>query len=918
MSLPEKFLKCIKEGSWLKVTVNGYRPPSESFLISSSLGSILQRGSVLVDIPLVDQSFYGDKICEYEEELKTVGVMLKYGEACEFIGRQLMNRAASFTLSKGHVLLILEFIQYLRISLLPADQFVNSIRGGSWVKTSRGYQSPVGSVLHDSDWRIASQICDIPFIDQVYYGEEIYHFKEELQLLGVIVGFSGKVVIEHLKSLLYLKTLTAEAVVLILECMHSVNIPDKLVNALKATNCLKTNIGFKTPGECFLLDPVWGCILDVFDDFPVIDHKFYGDKIFTYKTELKQTGVVIDFEEAIKAFGRVFKQRAASQASFNKHHVESFLLCFRRLKETDYKFPSDFLRIMRSSKWLQTRVGDYRSPGECILSGPDWRSISRITRLPFIDDSDNCYGKFVHEYKEELKSMGVITEFKHGLNFVTTCLRFPSDPSSITHESVFSLLECIRLLHQRYKSLEDHFTKELSKTKELTKHWLRTHAGYRPPDKCLLFDSEWGLFLKPTDGPFIDETFYGPKIASYSKELNAIGVICDVKKGCSLISSHLDLYSESSTIVRIYRYLNEYDWEPENEAAKRIWIPNGEWVNPVECVNYDKDNLFGSRLHVLKNYYDKKLLSFFSSAMGVRSMPSLDDYIEVWKEWESSVEQLSHDKCCKFWTYVLQHERKKTVKNLAESLTKLPTTSGSGLISLLDKRDVFVADNLHLKNLFEQERVFVWYPEPSLASLPRSELLDLYQKIGVRTISESVLKEESSLLDGVKVTQVDPRNIFIGKGLVKLILSFLACCSLKMESEKRHEAVQGLIDLTVHETIEPVVVRYSLLLSSGNIITKKVNRMIRWERESSKFFTQKMDLCSGNISMIKYATYFSEAISVGVLRENVDHVLALSELIKLAFLVKFNEEAVDFLMESKDLQIFWEDEEFLRSAFPVD
>lgn len=27
MSLPEKFLKCIKEGSWLKVTVNGYRPP---------------------------------------------------------------------------------------------------------------------------------------------------------------------------------------------------------------------------------------------------------------------------------------------------------------------------------------------------------------------------------------------------------------------------------------------------------------------------------------------------------------------------------------------------------------------------------------------------------------------------------------------------------------------------------------------------------------------------------------------------------------------------------------------------------------------------------------------------------------------------------------------------------------------------
>ncbi|KAL2614424.1 hypothetical protein AAZV13_08G008350 [Glycine max] len=84
--------------------------------------------------------------------------------------------------------------------------------------------------------------------------------------------------------------------------------------------------------------------------------------------------------------------------------------------------------------------------------------------------------------------------------------------------------------------------------------------------------------------------------------------------------------------------------------------------------------------------------------------------------------------------------------------------------------------------------------------------------------------------------------------------------------------------------------------------------MIRWERESSKFFTQKMD-SSGDISILKYAAYFSEAISVGVLREDVDHVIALSELIKLGFLVKFNEEAVDFLMESKDLQIFLEDEE---------
>ncbi|KAG5041395.1 hypothetical protein JHK85_013871 [Glycine max] len=727
----ELYAKCIQSSNLVEGASEGYLTPREVGSLCSSIplvdnyGHVVERrtgvlvpasvskwADLTVSNPWRDQSYV-----EFGEE-KAVGLKL-----------QLMDI--------GHL-----------ESFLISSSLGNILQKGSVL-----VDIPVGSVLHDSDWQIASQISDIPFIDQTYYGGEIDNFKEELQLLGVVVGFSRKVVTEHLKSRSYLKSLTAEAVVLMLECIHFADVSHKLVNALKRTNCLKTYIGFEIPSECFLLDPVWGCILNVFNDFPVIDHKFYGDKILTYKIELRKTGVVIDFEEAIKAFGH-------------------------------------------------TRVGDYRSSKKCILFGPDWESFSAITRLPFIGDSDNCYGKFVHEYKEELKSTGVITEIKHGLNFVTTFLRFPSDPSSITRESVFSLLECIR-----------------------------------PPDKCLLFDSKWSSFLKPTDGPLIDETFYGPEIGLNSEELNAIGVIGDVKIGCSLMASHLYLHSESSTIVRIYRCLNKNDWKPENKATKRIWIPkavdNGEWVSPEQRVNHDMGDLFGSR-----------------------SMPSLDDYIEIWKEWESSGEQLSHDKCCNFWAYVLQHESKRTVKNIAESLTKLPITSGSDLILLLDKRDVFVADNLHLQNLFEQERVFVWYPESSLASLPRSELLDLYKKIGVSIISESVLKEESSLLDGVEVRQVDPSNIFIGKGLVKLVLSFLACSSIKIEAEKRHEAVQGLIELTVHETIEPVTVCYSLSLSSGKTITKKVNRMIRWERESPKFFTQKMDWSSGDISMLKICHIF--------------------------------------------------------------
>jgi sacsin len=114
---------------------------------------------------------------------------------------------------------------------------------------------------------------------------------------------------------------------------------------------------------------------------------------------------------------------------------------------------------------------------------------------------------------------------------------------------VFSLLECIRLLIQDTKhTIEDDFRKRLSK------NWLKTHAGYRPPEKCLLFDSKWCSFFNPTDGPFIDQNFYGPKISSFEKELKAIGVSVDLKNGCALLASHLDSLSNTDNIVKIYRY----------------------------------------------------------------------------------------------------------------------------------------------------------------------------------------------------------------------------------------------------------------------------------------------------------------------------------------------------------------------------
>ncbi|KAK8693021.1 hypothetical protein V6N13_070620 [Hibiscus sabdariffa] len=175
---------------------------------------------------------------------------------------------------------------------------------------------------------------------------------------------------------------------------------------------------------------------------------------------------------------------------------------------------------------------------------------------------------------------------------------------------------------------------------------------------------------------------------------------------------------------------------------------------------------------------------------------------------------------------------------------KVPVDSGPGRITLFNKHDVFIADDLQLKDLFIQSSsrpLFVWYPQPCLPLLSQTVLFELYSKIGVRS-------------------------------------------SLNMEANKRHEAVQSLLKLIVLETSETVTV--------------------------------KMDESAEQKDQLLYATYFSETIAAGLLWEKEDLISSLSELITMAYILKFDADAVGFMMKSKNLQLFVEDEEFLSAVFP--
>ncbi|OIT06918.1 hypothetical protein A4A49_36405 [Nicotiana attenuata] len=306
-------------------------------------------------------------------------------------------------------------------------------------------------------------------------------------------------------------------------------------------------------------------------------------------------------------------------------------------------------------------------------------------------------------------------------------------------------------------------------------------------------------------------------------------------------------HSGCVTITRIYKYLSKFNWEPTKEDPRNIWIPNagndGEWVNPDDCVLHDKSCFFGLQLHVLEKHYDKELLSFFSK-LGVKSNPSLDDFLKLWKSWENADRSLSQSECQTFWEFIVKHWSSRTEKFLSENLSKLPVGSDSNELLFLDKRDVFIADDLFLNDLFEQSSshpLFIWYPQPSLPSSPRQKLLEIYGKIGVPNLSEFVLKYGLSSINCVGLEQVQPKEIFIGKGLIKLILGFVADPSLQMEARTRHGALKSLVDISFFATPEQITMDYCPSLSSGDFLNVKVSRMMCWDRENAKIFIQKLE-----------------------------------------------------------------------------
>ncbi|KAG8089876.1 hypothetical protein GUJ93_ZPchr0011g27555 [Zizania palustris] len=903
--LPARFLDCIKQGSWLMTSI-GYKPPNESFLSNEEWGSLLQNGSSFVDIPMIDQQFYQNKLQPYKNELMTIGVRFEFGEVSEYIGSRLMFMAASNMLTRENVYSLLKLIRLMQGKYLSPSKLINSVKDGKWMKTLLGYNSPIGCVMYDSDWAVASCISSQPFLDVKFYGMAILSYKQELELLGVLAGFKDNynLVIDNFKF--SSAAITSESTILILKCIRHVESCDDFVNKLRDLKWLKTNIGFCRPKETFFVDPKWECLTKVFSKIPIIDFGFYGSEISSYIEELKKTGLITSFEEASKAIAHIFKQMV-SKSSLTKESVLSLLTCYLQLR-THSPIPYELFNYMYSEKWLCTSMG-FKAPSNAILFNEEWKSLSPIANLPFIDHSDSLHGlgKEIYSYKDVLKDLGVIVEVRFGSRFVITGLNIPNDPSVMSKATVLALLQCIRSYLPSTSELTDFNNK-------INKEWLKTTMGYRCPDKCILFDPE-NSCIRKEDGPFIDEAFYGYEIASFKDVLGKIGAIVNIKCGHELVAQHLRSHKDTVTISRIYMYLMECNWCTENKTSNWVWIPNencsGEWVSPLSCVLHDRDNLFASQLYVLDKYYDKKLLNFFSNVLGVMSGPSTEHYCQLWKTWESSVSELSIADCSAFWKFIAVNWG-QTTSNLMSGCIKVPVYT-DGKIILSSKKDVFIPDDLLLKDLFSKHLIFIWYPSSTLPSMSRARMNNIYGSIGVGTISKAVRKNDSFDLRSGNLKTISPNKV-IKAGLLQVVLAFLSDPDLDMSTEERNKTVSWLLNVTVLETNEPITVGYSVSLSSGRSLDVKASRMLRWERENYKLYVQGSHDADGYKEKIEFAAYFANEISRGLLFEMADQIPSLAELIKVGCLLDFQHAAVEFLLMSKNLQLFPEDEAFLNAA----
>ncbi|XVE95086.1 hypothetical protein REPUB_Repub02eG0066000 [Reevesia pubescens] len=257
------FIESVIQQPWLK-TISGVECPLKCILFNVEWDSLYK----IVDVPIIDEGFYGSEIRSFMAELKTVGVAVDFDGAFLLIIAQFKLLSSSYSLTPANVISMLICIKEM-IQKRPSQvlEFPSSLLGERWFKTRHGYRAPNESILFSSKWGTISLFIDLPFIDDSFYSIGIYGYRDELKILGVVIDFTEGAffVAKGLKQPIDVGLITRDSAISLLECIE----------------CLMSECNDQQVGT-------------VYYRLPSIDERDYDSDFSLYENQLRVIGVKVD------------------------------------------------------------------------------------------------------------------------------------------------------------------------------------------------------------------------------------------------------------------------------------------------------------------------------------------------------------------------------------------------------------------------------------------------------------------------------------------------------------------------------------------------------------------------------------------------------------------------------------------------
>ncbi|XP_075655123.1 uncharacterized protein LOC142625330 [Castanea sativa] len=213
-------ISCLSGEKWLK-TCHGYKSAPESILFDPKWGTVFK----VVDLPFIDEAFYGLKIHSYKCELNMLNVVTNLSEGAHIVARGLKLPKEPASLAPKGTLSRLQCATSLRNSCKSTDHstfkiLLDKLTGAKWLKIYMGYRSPQECIMFNPEWECYLTPNDGLFIDEKFYVTVSSLEKEDLKAIGVKVDIEEAC---HLISRALMPHIQTSAVRRIYRFLHKFN-----------------------------------------------------------------------------------------------------------------------------------------------------------------------------------------------------------------------------------------------------------------------------------------------------------------------------------------------------------------------------------------------------------------------------------------------------------------------------------------------------------------------------------------------------------------------------------------------------------------------------------------------------------------------------------------------------------------------